>query len=86
MELISKTKSAKTQHKGMTKVQLIQEVERLNENLETLRNINSTQGEKIRQMSLRLKALSATSNKSYSFFSFRKNLRMLNTLKSMSNE
>lgn len=86
MEVVSKTKNARTQNKGMTKVQLIQEVEMLNDNLSTLRNINMSQGRKIREMSLRLKELSVISNKSYSFFSFRKNLRTLNTLKSILNE
>lgn len=86
MEVVSKTKNARTQNKGMTKVQLIQEVEMLNDNLSTLRNINMSQGRKIREMSLRLKELSVISNKKYSFFSFRKNLRTLNTLKSILNE
>ena len=86
MEVVSKTKNARTQNKGMTKVQLIQEVEMLNDNLSALRNINMSQGRKIREMSLRLKELSVISNKKYSFFSFRKNLRTLNTLKSILNE
>jgi len=86
MEVVSKTKNARTQNKGMTRVQLIQEVEMLNDNLSALRNINMSQGRKIREMSLRLKELSVISNKKYSFFSFRKNLRTLNTLKSILNE
>lgn len=86
MEVVSKTKNARTQNKGMTRVQLIQEVEMLNDNLSALRNINMSQGRKIREMSLRLKELSVISNKKYSFFSFRKNLRILNTLKSILNE